>query len=38
VADSHTYFVGNDKLLSQDTTIPEPTDVKVPGLRVVWEK
>jgi len=32
VADFHTYFVGETKVLSHDVTTAEPTDVLVPGL------
>lgn len=32
VADFHTYFVGQAKILSHDNTIREPTDAVVPGL------
>jgi len=32
VADSHTYFVGNAKVLSHDITIRRPTSAIVPGL------
>ncbi len=32
VADFHTYFVGEEKLLSHDVTEEEPTDVVVPGM------
>ncbi len=32
VADFHTYFVGNRKVLSHDNTIRRPTRVLVPGL------
>jgi Pretoxin HINT domain len=33
VADFHTYFVGESKVLSHDITPAEPTDALVPGLR-----
>ena len=32
VADFHTYFVGQGKILSHDNTIREPTEAVVPGL------
>ncbi|MHC4180876.1 MAG: polymorphic toxin-type HINT domain-containing protein, partial [Planctomycetota bacterium] len=32
VADFHTYFVGDAKILSHDNTIRKPADVLVPGL------
>jgi hypothetical protein len=32
VADFHTYFVGNTKLLSHDVTPREATIAKLPGL------
>lgn len=32
VADFHTYFVGDAKILSHDNTIRRPTDAIVPGL------
>jgi hypothetical protein len=32
VADFHTYFVGQTKLLSHDVTPREPTLARVPGL------
>jgi hypothetical protein len=31
VADSHSYFVGESKILSHDNTVREPTDRAVPG-------
>lgn len=33
VADFHSYFIGADKVLSHDNTIPEPVSALVPG----WE-
>lgn len=33
VADFHSYFVGNGKILSHDNTIREPTNTVVPGLK-----
>ncbi|WP_254508675.1 polymorphic toxin-type HINT domain-containing protein [Anatilimnocola floriformis] len=33
VADFHTYFVGEHKLLSHDNTVRRPTNVVVPGLK-----
>ena len=33
VADFHTYFVGEGKILSHDNTIREPTVALVPGLK-----
>ena len=33
VADFHTYFVGQAKVLSHDNTIREPTVALVPGLK-----
>jgi len=33
VADFHTYFVGESKILSHDVTPAKPTDLVVPGLR-----
>jgi hypothetical protein len=32
VADFHTYFAGNGKLLCHDNTLPQPTNNFVPGL------
>jgi hypothetical protein len=32
VADFHTYFVGEAKILSHDNTIRQPTNAVVPGL------
>ncbi|MBN2473622.1 MAG: hypothetical protein JXB62_03360 [Pirellulales bacterium] len=32
VADFHTYFVGNTRVLSHDNTVRQPTTVAVPGL------
>jgi hypothetical protein len=32
VADFHTYFVGEGRVLSHDTTMHRPTNVTVPGL------
>ncbi len=32
VADFHSYFVGEDKLLCHDNTVRRPTKAKVPGL------
>ncbi len=32
VADFHTYFIGEAKILVHDNTIHQPTDVVVPGL------
>jgi hypothetical protein len=32
VADFHTYFVGQDKILSHDNTVKEPTATVLPGL------
>jgi len=34
VADFHTYFVGEKRILSHDVLQPSPTDVKVPGLGI----
>jgi hypothetical protein len=33
VADFHTYFVGNDVILSHDVTFAKPLDATVPGMR-----
>lgn len=33
VADFHTYFVGDAKILSHDNTIRRPTNAQVPGLK-----
>jgi hypothetical protein len=33
VADFHTYFVGQERVLTHDVTPRRPTDATVPGLR-----
>ena len=33
VADYHTYFVGNERILSHDVTLSSPTEAVVPGLK-----
>ena len=36
VADDHTYFVGQARILSHDVTFAEPVDTVVPGLQPNW--
>jgi hypothetical protein len=36
VADDHTYFVGQSRILSHDVTFAEPVDTVVPGLQPNW--
>ncbi len=36
VADFHTYFVGDDRVLSHDNTPRRPTNALVPGLQPDW--
>jgi len=37
VADFHTYFVGQARILSHDNTIPRATGAVVPGLAAIGE-
>jgi hypothetical protein len=36
IADDHTYFVGQARILSHDVTFAEPVDTVVPGLQPNW--